>query len=96
MVADRQPQIYLFYGDSTLLSASYDNMRRYMDHITAISPSGLTTWGLGDWVPVKSKLPVEFTSSAYYYADVLILAKTAKLFSKTADHNKYHTPADKF
>ena len=87
--------IYLFYGDTTLLSASYDNMRRYVDHITAISPSGLTTWGLGDWVPVKSKSPVEFTSTAYYYADALILAKAAKLFGKTADHHKYDALAGK-
>jgi alpha-L-rhamnosidase len=87
--------IYLFYGDTTLLSASYDHMRRYVDHITEISPSGLTTWGLGDWVPVKSKSPVEFTSSAYYYADALILAKAAKLFGKTADYTKYSALATK-
>lgn len=87
--------IYLFYGDTTLLSASYDNMRRYVDRITAISPTGLTTWGLGDWVPVKSKSPVEFTSSAYYYADALILAKAAKLFGKPADYTKYNTLAAK-
>ncbi|SEW54030.1 alpha-L-rhamnosidase [Chitinophaga arvensicola] len=87
--------IYLFYGDTTLLSDSYDNMRRYVDRITAISPNGLTTWGLGDWVPVKSKSPVEFTSSAYYYADALILAKAAKLFGKTADYTKYSALAEK-
>lgn len=87
--------IYLFYGDTTLLSASYEPMRRYVDHITAISPSGLTTWGLGDWVPVKSKSPVEFTSSAYYYADALIVAKAAKLFGNTADYTKYSALATK-
>jgi alpha-L-rhamnosidase len=48
--------IYLFYGDSKILADCYENIKRYVDHITAISPSGLTTWGLGDWVPVKSKL----------------------------------------
>ncbi|PSL47895.1 alpha-L-rhamnosidase [Chitinophaga niastensis] len=87
--------IYLFYGDTTLLSRSYDNMHRYVDHITEISPDGLTTWGLGDWVPVKSKTPVEFTSSAYYYADVLILAKAAKIFGKQPDEIKYKALADK-
>ena len=87
--------IYLFYGDTTLLSASYEPIRRYVDHITDISPSGLTTWGLGDWVPVKSKTPVEFTSTAYYYADALILAKAAKLFGKTADYTRYQALADK-
>ena len=60
-----------------------------MDHITDISPSGLTSWGLGDWVPVKSKSPVELTSSVYYFVDATILSKAAKLLGKQADHEKY-------
>lgn len=85
--------IYLFYGDTTLLSRSYDAMRRYVDYITSISPSGITTWGLGDWIPVKSKTPVPFTSTAFYYTDVNILAKTAKLLGKMQDAEKYTTLA---
>ncbi len=81
--------IYLFYGDASLLEASYENIKRYVDHITDISPSGMTTWGLGDWVPVKSKSPVELTSTCYYYADAIILSKAAKLFGKRADAEKY-------
>lgn len=87
--------IYLFYGDSKLLSDCYDNIRRYVDHITDISPSGLTTWGLGDWVPVSDKPPVEFTSSVYYYADASILAKAAKLLGKEEDFRTYTALADK-
>ena len=81
--------VYLFTGDSRLLADNYENIKRYVDHITAISPAGLTDWGLGDWVPVKSKTPVEFTSSVYYYTDALILSKAAKLLKKDADHKKY-------
>ncbi len=87
--------IYLFYGDTSLLSACYDNIRRYVNHITSISPSGLTTWGLGDWVPVKSKTPVEFTSTAYYYTDVRILANAAKLLNKKEDEIIYSQLAEK-
>ncbi|MEA5460830.1 family 78 glycoside hydrolase catalytic domain [Arcicella sp. LKC2W] len=87
--------IYLFYGDTKILSDNYENLKRYVNHIESISPNGLTTWGLGDWVPVKSKTPVELTSSAYYFVDVTILAKTAKLFDKTADFEKYSTLAEK-
>ncbi len=86
--------IYLFYGDSKLLADCYDNIKRYVDHIEAISPAGLTTWGLGDWVPVKSKSPVELTSSAYYYADALILSKAAKLLHKDEDAAKYAALAE--
>lgn len=87
--------IYLFYGDASLLEASYDNIKRYVDHITEISPSGLTNWGLGDWVPVKSKSPVELTSSCYYYADACILAKAAKLLNKPEDETHYTALAQK-
>ena len=88
-------QLYQFYGDKKPLIDCYDNIKRYVDHITSIAPNGLTNWGLGDWVPVKSKSPVELTSTAYYFTDVQILAKTAKLLGKTADFEQYSKLADK-
>jgi alpha-L-rhamnosidase len=87
--------IYLFYGDSQLLERCYDNIKRYVDHITEISPAGLTDWGLGDWIPIKSVAPKELTSSVYYYVDVTILSKAAKLFGKQVDYEKYSNLASK-
>ncbi len=81
--------VYLFYGDSKLLADCYLSLKRYVDHITDISPNGITDWGLGDWVPVKSKAPKELTSSIYYFVDADILAKAAKLFDKEDDFRKY-------
>ncbi len=81
--------IYLFYGDSRLLNQCYENIKLYVDHINSESPEGLTEWGLGDWVPVNSITPKEFTSSVYYYTDVAILAKAAQLFSHQSDFEKY-------
>jgi alpha-L-rhamnosidase len=87
--------IYLFYGDATLLTECYENIKRYVDHIDEISPAGLTTWGLGDWIPVTTKPDVELTSSCYYFADATILANAAKLLGKDDDHKKYSALADK-
>ena len=87
--------VYLFYGDSHILAENYDNIRRYVDRITETAVDGLTTWGLGDWIPVKSKTPVEFTSSVYYYVDAMILSNAAKLFGKQADAEKYSALAQK-
>ncbi|AWM35132.1 alpha-L-rhamnosidase [Hymenobacter nivis] len=87
--------IYLFYGDSKLLADCYGNLKRYVDHIDNISPNGLTAWGLGDWVPVKSKSPVELTSSVYYFTDATILAKAAQLLGHPADHVRYAALAQK-
>lgn len=87
--------VYLFYGDSKLLADNYDNLKRYVDHITSINPHGITDWGLGDWVPVKSVTPKELTSSIYYFVDADILAKAAKLFGKDDDYKKYSALAKK-
>lgn len=87
--------IYLFYGDSKLLADSYASIEKYVNHIDELYPTGRTSWGLGDWVPVKSVSPVELTSSVYYYADACILAKTAKILGKQADFTKYSALANK-
>jgi alpha-L-rhamnosidase len=81
--------IYLFYGDTTLLSSIYENLKRYVDHITDISPAGLTDWGLGDWIPIRSVASKELTSSVYYFTDATILSKAAKIFGKQQDYEKY-------
>lgn len=82
-------QTYLFYGDASLLAECYDNIKRYVDYVNGISPNGLTTFGRGDWVPVKSQSNLELTSSVYFYVDATILASAAKMFGKTADQQKY-------
>ena len=87
--------VYLFYGDSRLLSDCYENIRMYVNYIERNNPSGLTSWGRGDWVPVKSKSSRELTSSAYYYVDALILSKAARLFGKDQDAAYYAALADK-
>lgn len=87
--------LYLFYGDDKALRDNYKNIKRYVDHITEISPTGLTQWGLGDWVPVKSKTPVELSSTCYYFADVTILTNTAKLLGKEEDYKTYSALAEK-
>jgi alpha-L-rhamnosidase len=81
--------VYLFYGDTLLLKQSYNAIRQYVDHITSISPDGLTDWGLGDWIPIKSEATKELATSIYYYVDADILTKAATLFGNKADASKY-------
>ncbi len=87
--------VYLFYGDTKILEDNYENIKRYVDHIDYKYPSGLTDWGLGDWVPVKSRAPKELTSTAYYFADALILSKVAGILGEAEDHEKYAALAEK-
>ena len=87
--------IYLFYGDSKLLQDCYENICRYVDHLTAVSPKGLTDWGLGDWIPVKSVASKELTSSIFYYTDASILAKASKILGRNLEYEKYSELAAK-
>ncbi len=88
-------EIYKFYGDSKLLYDTYENIKRYVDYVDRISINHLTSWGRGDWVPVKSVSNVELTSSVYFYVDTRILAEAAKMFDKEDDYLYYSDLADK-
>ncbi len=87
--------LYLFYGDSKPLADCYENIKRYVDYVDSIAPDGLTTWGRGDWVPVKSRSSKELTSSIYFYVDATILAKAAALLGHEDDRLHYETLAGK-
>ncbi len=87
--------LYLFYGDSKALSDNYNNIKAYVNYVDGISPNGLTTFGRGDWVPVKSTSSLEYTSSVYFFVDADILAKAARLFGKTQDEARYNALAQK-
>lgn len=88
-------ELYMFYGDSKLLVDCYENIKRYVDYVDRTSPNHLTTWGRGDWVPVKSQSNKELTSSIYFYVDTRILANAAKLFNKQEDLAYYTALAEK-
>jgi alpha-L-rhamnosidase len=78
-----------FTGYRKILADNYDNIRRYVNHIEDLYPTGLCSWGLGDWVPVKSVSPVEMTSTCLLLCRCGHPGKIAKLLGKTDDYNKY-------
>lgn len=88
-------KIYEFYGDASLLTKIYPNIKKYVDLIDKKYPGGITDWGLGDWVPVKTVSSKPLTSTMYYYTDVMILAKTAKLLGNTSDAEHYFKLGEK-
>jgi len=81
--------LYIYQGDQHMLERAYPAMVRYVDYMTSRSKEGLVSHGLGDWVPVTSKTPVEVTSSGYYYLDAQIVARTAELLGRREDAKKY-------
>lgn len=87
--------LYLFYGDVQPLEACYDNIRRYVDYVDRRSPGGLTSWGRGDWVPVRSQSSLELTSSVYFFVDASILARAAALLGREEDRVRYAALAER-
>ena len=87
--------LYLFYGDSKPLADCYEHIKRYVDYVDRHSPDGLTSWGRGDWVPVKSHANKELTSSTYFYVDAAILTQAAKMFGRQEDYAHYSALAAK-
>lgn len=82
--------LYLYKGDLGALAQHYQGMKRYVDYVRGRSPSGLASFGLGDWVPPFGNpedytAPLTLMATAYYYMDVTILARAAGLLGKTAD-----------
>lgn len=81
--------LYLFYGDTQPLKDNYDNIRSYVNYVERISKGGLTTFGRGDWVPVKSRSSLELTSSIYFYTDAAILSRIARVLGHQQDAQYY-------
>jgi alpha-L-rhamnosidase len=52
----------------------------------------MITFGIGDWVPAKTKTPTEFTTMCSYFYDNILMAKFAKLLGK--DASKYQQKAN--
>ncbi|MCC8035943.1 MAG: glycoside hydrolase family 78 protein [Rikenellaceae bacterium] len=88
-------QIYMFYGDATLLKKVYPYAKKYVDYIHSSRSEGyLTDWGLGDWIPVETRSNQKLTSSVFYYRNALILSKAAALFGYEEDAGKYKELAE--
>lgn len=91
-------QLYLFTGDSRPLQEIYPHLKRYVERVkrdALADPDYITGWGLGDWVPVKSRADKRLTSTLYFYVDASILSQTAALLGQEDDAKEYAELAEK-
>lgn len=75
--------LYQYYGDLRILETNFEAMKRLINFFTSRAKGHIIAEGLGDWCPAKDETPVELTSTAMYYTDVLLLAKIAGLLGKS-------------
>ena len=80
-------QVYLFRGNTELIEAFYDKFMLYLEYCASRSEDYLLNFGLGDWCHWDNAaiVPVEVTSSGYYYQNVLRTAFFADLLGKKSD-----------
>ena len=95
--------VYKWYGDKSLLSKYYDNMKRMLSYLSSREDKdGIVAYGLGDWFDIGPERPgvAQLTSNgvtatAIYYYDTKIMAETALLLNKQDDYTYYNNKAEK-
>lgn len=85
--------LYVYSGDTRILSKHYDQMKRYVDFLGTVADQHIVRWGLGDWAPARTLAPAEITSTAYYYVDALLVSKIAGLLGFEKEVETYSTLA---
>jgi hypothetical protein len=87
---------YDFYGDASLITNYYQNMRRYVDYLTSRANNHILSFGLGDWYDYGNfragfsrNTPVPLVATAYYYYDLTLLTKAAKMVGNSYDEQLY-------
>jgi len=90
---------YQYYGDSSLLAASYPAMKRYVDFLGRaaavpgeyagrIAEDGIQDWGLSDWCPIEETArPIINTPAYFLYAT--IVSRAAKILGLDAEVRHY-------
>lgn len=76
--------LYNYYGDSRCIEKLYATCERYLSYLKTKEVEGSLNYGLGDWVPYKTKTPTDYTSTCFYYQDQVLMARFAALLGKDA------------
>jgi len=77
--------LYNYYGATRSIERLYPTMLRYLEYLKAQEKDGgYLPFGLGDWLTWKATTNNEYTSTAYYYYDNMLMARFAKLLGKDA------------
>ena len=78
-------EAYQFYGDKTLLSGHYADMKAYVNYLTSKASGNLVGYGLGDWYGIDITATLGLVETAIYFDDVTIMQQVATLLGNTAD-----------
>lgn len=86
--------LYLFYGDSSVLSAHWEGMKDLMAHYKVLAQDGYIPGGYGDWFDPGGQaccthtLP-ELTTTLWVYRCAQVMSETARLLGDFALQHQY-------
>jgi len=92
--------LYLYYGDKRILEENYEVMKGWVDFLSTKTEGYIVKLSkYGDWCPpgyINSlDTPGELVSTWYYYHDVLIVSKAARLLGKYDEAEEYEKLSEK-
>jgi len=92
--------LYLYYEDEQVLEKNYSVMKKWVEFLSTQAIDYIVTYGkYGDWCPPQhihsADTPLKVTSTWYYYHDVLVLSKIARILGEHEDAKKYAQLSDK-
>lgn len=100
--------LYLYYGDVSILKEQFESMRQWVDYIKGIDEAtgGRRFWDVGfhfgDWLALdgegddgfKGATEDGYIATAYYYHSAKLVAKAAKVLGKDKEEAYYGRLAD--
>ena len=69
---------FKYTGDDRIVTLMWEPMERAMDYFATRSDSCLMDFGVGDWVSLAPRCPIEITDTVYYRLDALMMAEMAE------------------
>ncbi|KAA3616014.1 MAG: hypothetical protein DWQ05_09655 [Calditrichaeota bacterium] len=80
--------MYQYYGDVQVLAEHYSGMKKWLNFLEHLRDENgiLIEKNLGEWVPpYPTEVPPSLVSTAYYFHDLNLLTKIAKVLDKQKD-----------
>jgi alpha-L-rhamnosidase len=82
--------VYVYTGDTKILSDHYKGMKKLVEYIESRSPDHIVNYGLADWAYYKTATNWEVTSTCYYAVMARTLSDIANTLGFSDDKKKYH------
>ncbi len=88
--------MYLFYGDVRVLRKNYVAMKKWVAYLSRQRDADglIQERELGEWVPPEpTAVPASLVSSAYFYRDLVLLSKIARILGHEQDAGRFEALA---